>query len=99
MRRLDHLEVHIRHVAEARARIVRIATGLGEKAAGRDMLPIRNIELADVAVEEGDRVTLVVLEYIRHDNRSPSLWEAGDGPVGDLVGRPRCHRVERGPAV
>src|ERR1700675_4186197 len=45
VRGLDHLEVHIRHVAETGARIVRVAAALRDQGTGLDMLPVLRIEL------------------------------------------------------
>ncbi len=86
--RLDHLEVHVRHIAETGTRIIRVATTLCDQGACFYVPAALDIELSDMAVQERDRIALVVLEHIRHDDRCPTLGEAGDGPVGDPVAVP-----------
>jgi len=58
--RLDHLEVDVRHVAEAGARIIRVATGFGDEFARGDVLAILDVELADVTVEKRDGIATIV---------------------------------------
>src|ERR1700704_1969608 len=84
-RRLDHLEVDVRHVAETRAWVIRVAAALRDQRAGINVLPVLRVELAHVAVKERNRIALVVFEHIRDDDGSPALREAWDGPVGDLI--------------
>jgi len=49
-----------------------------------DVRAVRHVELSDVAVEERDRVSLVILEYVGNDDRGVTLGKAGDRPVGVL---------------
>jgi len=56
VRRLDHLEVDVSHIAESGARVIRVAAALRKQGTGDDMLAVLHIELADVAVEECDWV-------------------------------------------
>src|SRR5438270_9085853 len=59
LRRLDDLEVHVRHVAEPGARIIWIATAAGDQGSRRHMGCVFHIELPNVAVEKRDRFSAV----------------------------------------
>src|SRR5207245_9084684 len=91
--------MHVRQVTETGPGVIRVATGLGDELACSDVLAVLHIELADVAVEKGDGVAVIVPEGIGHDDRGITLRAARDRPVGYPVGGARCDREQWRPAV
>src|SRR5437763_14888054 len=96
---LDHLKMDVRHVTEAGARTCRAPAALANQCARFDVLPILSIELADVAVQERNRIALVVLEAIRDHYGCPTLRATRNRPVRNPVCGPRGHGMQRRPTV
>ena len=99
IRRLDHLKVDVRHVTETGTGIIRVPSAPGNQCAGRHALAVRDIELAYMAIEEGNGIALVIREDIRYDDDRPSLRPTRDRPIGYPVGGPRRHGVQTCAAV
>src|SRR5207244_9682192 len=66
----------------------------GNQFAGWHPLAVRDIELAYMAIEEGNGIALVIREDIRYDDDRPSLRPTRDRPIGDPVGSAGGHGVQ-----
>jgi hypothetical protein len=62
--------VHVGHVAEAGAWIIRVAAALCDQSARFDVSTVRDIELPDVAVQKGNGVALVIRGAVNSKGRA-----------------------------